>query len=548
MICNSCKIEFENINRLKFCPYCGTRIIESAASEAGQIGGKHEYFPLTEQISSKPEEHTVNHYVFSKISDKENKNLDPSYEKTRVLQDTLEIPIVTEKDIKKYNRAKFFNYVREKLFHRKVILPVLTLLIVMAVGAFGYVFLLFKPVDELRIKEDIIGKTIILPRGTSIEIKKDYIKAFSISSRNTSKNEGKDAIKASVILNNGIVEVNTLLSFQYTYKGKNQWEFIDSLEVAGNTSVKPVAAMEEKQFLDELKKYSITVSGVDKVMTDEDIKSIIILERIPKLEESQEEILAEVLIDSSLVAATGKIRARLSFEGEGWKIEGVDRNSDEDFKLALSPAFSQEKVVELIRKQGLDETVSHPEVFGGKGFYVRDSFTRSISIASKSFDEQKGTLTVTAKRENSAGELKTTLSTNYVFAVSFSKIEFLNKSKTTVDSASVAPMTRELVVSTITNVEIEGDSLFFWRSNNHKITSEQAKTFKHNKTLSKKSLQNVKYVYGSITYLENRKEKTASFVALYFLVYDSTKGYSWKLDRIVGEESPNYRNYYPEPR
>ncbi|MBZ9634826.1 hypothetical protein [Clostridium sp. FP1] len=39
---------------------------------------------------------------------------------------------------------------------------------------------------------------------------------------------------------------------------------------------------------------------------------------------------------------------------------------------------------------------------------------------------------------------------------------------------------------------------------------------------------------------KKNKSLSGSFVALYFLVYDGTKGYNWKLDKIIGADSPNY--------
>jgi hypothetical protein len=75
------------------------------------------------------------------------------------------------------------------------------------------------------------------------------------------------------------------------------------------------------------------------------------------------------------------------------------------------------------------------------------------------------------------------------------------------------------------------------------INDDKGRFLKVDKVLYKKGLMNVKYVYGSITYTEAKKDKTISFVAPYYLVYDSSKGYNWKLDRVVGEDSPNYKTY-----
>ena len=78
------------------------------------------------------------------------------------------------------------------------------------------------------------------------------------------------------------------------------------------------------------------------------------------------------------------------------------------------------------------------------------------------------------------------------------------------------------------------------------ITVEEAKSFKVKEILSKKGLQNVKYVYGNINYMDGKNEKATSVVAMYFLVYDNSAGYKWKIDKIIGEDSPNYKTYSKE--
>ena len=253
-------------------------------------------------------------------------------------------------------------------------------------------------------------------------------------------------------------------------------------------------------------------------------------------------------IDSGLLATTGKIKCKLVFEDEAWRIATTEKNSTEDFKLVLSPTFSDEMVIEAIRKQGLEETVTYSNFFGGKGFTIKDKFTKSINISGKRFDSQKRALYVTAKRENIAGEIKSVISTDYTFSISFSKIALTDRAKTTVNSGTINNMASPLIISTITNVEIEGSNLLFWWSNNHKITPEEANTFKASKILSKKGFENIKYVYGSITAKDGKKnnEVSVSFVALYFLVYDENNGYNWKLEKIIGEDSPNYKAFSNE--
>jgi hypothetical protein len=522
MTCNSCKNEFDNINGLKFCPYCGTKIEEPVV--------------LTTEQTQEKQEGEVNKAASEEETKKNNKF------------DTLTMPIITKEQISKYQREEFLKAIKRPFKEMKLIITIATVILMIAVGTFGYLFLVGRPVDEGRIKDDIIGRSIVLPKGTSIEIKKGYIKSFSIKERNTNKGEKKDDIKASVTLNNGTLEVNTLLSLQYAYEGKDKWKITDKLDLAGDTTVKPLMGMDEKTILDGVKKLNIAVGDSPKALSDEDVKTLSIASRTPDFENLKEEVLVEAAIDSGLVAASGKIKCILNFENEAWSIANLERNSTEDFALVLSPAFSQEKILEVVKKDALDQTVTHADVFGGKGFKVSDSFTKSINIADKKFDAQNKNLNVTVKKQNTAGEIKSILSTDYTFALSFDKINLLKKSKTTVDSVTIEDMPKDFIVSSIANAEIEGNNIFLWYSNNHKITTEEAKTFKTNKVLSTKGLNNVKYVYGSITYKEGNKAKTTSLVVTYFLVYDSSKGYSWKLGRIVGEDSPNYKLYIPEPK
>lgn len=517
MVCNSCKKEFNNVNALNFCPYCGAK-----------TGG-----PIDVE--------------FEEITDETDDQQDaPIEEESRDEEekfDTLKMPRITPKDIMRYNRHRFFTSLRKNLLQRKVVIPIVTAFLFIAVGVVGYKFLMAKPVDEGRIKEDLIGKIVTLPKGTNIEIKKGYIKSLSVNSRATDKNNSQDTIKVSVTLNNGSVEVKTMLSMLYVNAGKNQWDLKGKIGLVGDAVVKPVAAMDEKQFLDQLKKQNVTIGDVTQALNGGTIKSLAISKRTLDLKNEKEEILVDLGIDSGLVTAKGTIKCELSFGNEVWGIATVDRNSTDDFVLALSPSFSDDKALESIKAAGLDETVTSPDLFSGKGFNLKDSFTKNITVAAKKFDEQTGKLAVTAKRENTAGEIKSTLQTDYSFQLSLSKMTLINKSKTTVTSATVANMANDLIISTITSVAIEGANFLFWFPDNHVITSDEAKTFKLDEILSQKGLQNVKYVYGSITYMDANKPKTSSVVAIYSLAYDASKGYTWKIDKIVGEDSPNYKTY-----
>jgi hypothetical protein len=505
MICNSCNSEFTNINGLKFCPYCGAKIENI--------------------IELKSEE----------ISNEVNK------------ENTLPMPAITDEDIKNYNREEFFLSFKRTLKKMKVMIPIIVMLAIISAGVFAYTVLSVKAVGEVRIKQDLIGKVVTLPKGTTIKITKDYMKDFTISSRSKDKSNDKsnDIVKVALTLNNGAIEVKTLLSLEYIYEGKKQWKMDDKIVLEGITQLKPVVGMDEKKFSEGLKKLSIDIEGTPKVLGAEDVKSLGITTRTPDLENNKEEILVAMNMDSGLLAATGNIKCNLIFKDEAWSIEAVERSSAEDFKLVLSPNFSDAKIIEAIKKEGLQETVTYANFFGSKGFNLKDSFTKSINVSGKKFDAQKGTLNVTAKRENLAGEIKTALSTNYTFKISYTEVSLLSKSKTTVDSGKINNVSTAFIISTITGGEIEGSNILFWFSNNHKITAEEASTFKLDKVVSKTGYENIKYVYGSISFEEKKKSKSAKFVGLYFLVYEA-EGYKWRLNKLVGEDSPNYKEFQNE--
>lgn len=521
MICNKCNNEFTNINGLKFCPYCGWEI---------------------ETFIDMEVEQTPN-IIPDKINNGESESIAEEDAVTIKHEDTLPMPAITEEDIKKYNRHKFFSSFKKPDINLKVIIPIIALLFVIVGGVFAYTVFIIKPVDEVGIKEDLVGKVITLPKGTSIKISTDYIKSFSINSRNTDKNNNKDEIKVALTLNDGVIEANTLLSLVYTYEGNNQWKISDTLVLEGVTSVKPVIGMDEEKFLNGLKKLSINIADTPLTLGGQEVKSLGINLRTLDLENGKEDILVQASIDSGILATTGKIKCKVVFENEAWRISTIEENSTEDFILVLSPTFSNEKVIEAIRKKGLQETVVYPDFFGGKGFTVKDSFTKSIEISDKKFDKKNGQLSVVAKRENVAGKVKSVLLTNYIFSTSLSDISLLKASKTTVDSGTISNVSNEIIISTIANSEIEGSNLLFWWSDNHKITSEEVKTFKTKEIYSNKGFENIKYVYGSIAYIDRKKQKSVSFIAIYFLVYDGDKGYNWKLNKVIGEDSPNYKTY-----
>lgn len=142
MICNNCQNEFTNINGLKFCPYCGSKIEEKIDLEVEEIPDK---------IYNGERENIVEEDVINKKK-----------------QDTLTMPVITKEDIMKYKRDKFVASFK-KIFMKmnmKVLIPIIALLVVIGVGAFAYTFLNVKLVDEVRMKEDLVGQIVTF--GVSI--------------------------------------------------------------------------------------------------------------------------------------------------------------------------------------------------------------------------------------------------------------------------------------------------------------------------------------------------------------------------------------------
>ena len=407
MRCNSCNNEFININGLKFCPYCGEKIEEK-----------------TDAVDEIIPNNNVN---------EENK-----------VQDTSAMPAISDKDIRKYNRDKFFDWVKKTFIHRKVIIPMISITSVIVVLVFAYSFFIVSPIDDVTIKENLIGTVVTLPKGTVIKINKDNMKSFIISNRNTQKS--KDEINLALTLNNDALEAKVLLSVVYLKEGKNEWKVNGKPVILNITSVKPVVGINDKIFLDELKRLKITIGNTQEALNGQNVKNLGITLRTPDLQNEKERILVETTIDSGLLRATGKIKCSLVFENEAWSINSIEANSSDDFKLTLSPAFSDEKVIQLIRNQGFEETVSYSDFFGSKGFTVKDDFTKSINISGKTFNAKKGTLNLIAKRENVAGEINSILSTNYTFSISLSNIALLSGSDTTVDSASINNIPESLII------------------------------------------------------------------------------------------------------
>ncbi len=61
-------------------------------------------------------------------------------------QFTQAMPVISQKDINKYKRDKFFATFKKTFIKMKVIIPILVLLAIIGVGTFVYAFFIVKPV------------------------------------------------------------------------------------------------------------------------------------------------------------------------------------------------------------------------------------------------------------------------------------------------------------------------------------------------------------------------------------------------------------------
>lgn len=546
MNCNVCNNEFKYIDGLKFCPYCGSKLnIQFVAPEVDEL-----IDIKTEIFSSEKEVEAIEEVEAPVLVEEEELKEERTDKK---LHDTLEMPPVTDEDIKKdrkmrrrLKRAQRLAVIKSAIKSKFVIIPVSALVVLSIVGFLAYNFLFITYVDEAQIKKDLIGKIIVLPKGTKFEITNGNIRSFAIAARNYKKEEGIEYLDLNTTLNNNSLQVNGTILVSYKKVGRNQWEVSQELQLKQDAVVTAVSGMPEATLLQEVKNFKVTVSGEEIALNDDIVKGIKIIERKPNFEANKEDIVAEVTIDSGILSATGNINSTLSFTDENWKVEAVQRVSEDDFKTVLSESLSEEALLEPIKKKSSEQYLANNAVFGGKSFLVSDKFTKSMKVSEKSLDESNGELQVTLTRDNAAGALKSTLSADYVFSVSLRDIKLESSSKSRVEGVSVTNITKEQVRSLLIGAEIEGKNEFFWWSDNHKIQQSEAKTFEMDEALSKKGYDNIKYVYGKITYKDEEENKTTKVVALYYLVYSSADGYVWKLDSVIGEESPKYSYYNKE--
>jgi hypothetical protein len=541
MNCNICNNEFKYIDGLKFCPYCGSKLAMKFIASEEEV-----------DIMNAEENKDLSGGLYLEVEEKETGETEeiegaetPDSEKVNI-HDTLEMPAITDEVIKRdkkarksLKRSKVLLAIRNTISSKLFIIPFFALIVLGASGFLAYNFLLNTKVEETQVKADLVGKTIVLPKGTNFEIGKGFLKNMSIVNRVYNKEEEIEYIDITTVLNNSSLEVKGSLQLAYKREGRSQWKLMDKVTLKNDIVVKAVAGMEEAKLLQELKKQKVTVAGEEVELSDGIVNSLKVLQRTPDFEAGKEEVLAEVIIDGGVLQAKGNIATSLSFENEIWSLNNLSSEEGKSFEVTLSETLSEEVILEQIQKKALEEHVVHNSVFGGKSFLVKDKFSKSMTLLSKELDDSKKNLKVSLKRENTAGVLNSTLAASYVFNVSLKAITYGSNTKSTAEEVSVTSLSKDAIINSLSGAEVEGRNDFFWWSENHKLIESEAKTFKLDEILSKSGYKNINYIYGSLTY----NDETVSVVALYYLLYDDSKGYTWKLDSVISSESSKYSYY-----
>lgn len=550
MNCNICNNEFKYIDGLKFCPYCGSKLNIQFVASDDEEDGNNQYGDTTIEEPRQEQEKAGQSVESSEKA--ENDVVDGEVEKVRKkLHDTLEMPPITDEDIKKdkklrrsLRRTQILSAAKRAITSKRFII-FLSAILVLGLAAFLTVNLFNnKSVDEVRIRQDIAGKTIILPKGSSFEIKKDYIQDIKIAAVTPDKNNKQlEYLDVKMIFNNKSIEVKGTFKLTYKHESKNQWKLNDKIMLNNDVVVKPVAGMEEARLIDELKKQKISVAEEDLALGDGSVKSLKVLQRTPNFDAGTETVLVGVTVDSGIITSAGNVTASLSFADESWKLASVSRSSDQDFKLALSGSISDDSILAQIKKKPLQENVTYSTVFGGREFAVSDKFTKSMKVTEKNFDGAKKLLSVSVRRENAAGVINSTLTTNYSLSVSMNGMVLSSNSKSKVEAVTVADISKDSIAPMFVGAEMKMGSQFLWWSESHTITADEAKTLKISKIVTRKDVQNARYVYGDISYKDGKKVKTASIVAIFLVSGDGSGGYAWKLDSVISSESDQYQYY-----
>lgn len=468
------------------------------------------------------------------------------------IHDTLRMPPITDEMLEmsrnEKKKSKRSSVVTLKRFftNKTLIVACLTVVVLALVIYIGSTYLLNQKVDEAQIKKDMLGKTIMLPKGTKFQVKEGYIKSISIGERVYNDKEKVEYIDLTATFNDGKLEVSGVLQLSYKKDDSNKWKLLDPVVLKKDIAVKPVAGMEQAAVIEEVKKQTITLLGEKISLSDSMVTSIKIVERKPEFKEGKENISLEVLVDGGVLAAKGTVNGSLSFADEKWVIYGDVSLNEQSIEISLSEELSEDAILNEIKSKGQRENVKHDSIFGGQNFLVNDKFTKSTSIQSKALSDNKNQLYVSIKKENLAGMLKTVLTGEYVFNVSLKEVSFNSNTKSKVEEVAVSQLTRDMIVASLSGAEIEGRRGVFWWDNNHRLTEDEARSYQEDEILSKVGYENIKYAYGKITYDDDGDQKTVDMVAIYYLTYDNDKGYDWKLDSVISSESSKYQHYSKE--
>lgn len=468
------------------------------------------------------------------------------------INDTLKMPSITDQMLEmnkteEKKPAKSTFLALRKLFKSKlVIVACLTVMVLSLVIYIGSAYLLNQKVEVGQIKKDMSGRTIVLPKGTKFQVKEEYIKSISLGQRAYNEKEKVEYIDLTAAFNDGKIEVTGVLQLAYKKEGNNKWRLLDSISLKKDIVVKPVAGMKEGKIIEEVKKQTISLFGQEIPLSDSSVTSIKVLDRDSQFQEGKENISLEIVVDGGILSAKGTANSSLIFAEEKWFLDGNLSLDEQTFEISLSENLSEDLILNAIKDEGKRENVKHDSIFGGQNFLINDKFTKSTSIQSKALSDNKNQLYVSVKKENVAGMLNTTLTGDYVFNVSLNQVNYNSNTESRVEEVSVGELTRDMIVSSLAGAVIEGRRGAFWWDNNHEITEGEAKSYEEDEILSKVGYQNIKYVYGKLTYDDDGDQKTVDMVAIYYLTYDNNSGYDWKLDSVISSESNRYRHYSKE--
>ena len=182
-------------------------------------------------------------------------------EESRVgnIHDTLKMPVITDEMLKANQKEKKSNKsslrTLKRIFTNKILMVAcLTVVFLGLVVYIGSTYLLNQKVDEGQIRKDILGRIIMLPKGTKFQVKEGYIKSISIGERSYDDNEKVEYIDLTATFNDGKIEFSGVLQLSYKKEGNNKWQLLDPIALKKEIVVKPVAGMEKAAIIEGLKR------------------------------------------------------------------------------------------------------------------------------------------------------------------------------------------------------------------------------------------------------------------------------------------------------